>query len=158
MPLRRFVPAFLIVSLAACTRASTTSTDSEIKPARIASTGLRYGDCVEARARAAANPSLDVERLPAPVAMKPAPFAGYPKSALRKDGSATVKVDVVIDTLGRADMSTFKVVEVSHPWFERNVRGVIGKWTFTPAQLAGCKVARVYHFMATLQRGARPRK
>jgi hypothetical protein len=27
---------------------------------------------------------------------------------------------------------------------------VIPKWTFTPAVLAGCKVARVYHFMSSL--------
>lgn len=155
MTFRRTLLLPTILGLA-CAQPPASATDSEIKPARIASTGLRYGDCAEARARAAANPSLDVERIPAPVAMKPAPFAGYPKSALRKDGSATVKVDVVIDTLGHPDMRTFKAVEVSHPWFERNIRGVIAKWRFTPAELAGCKVARTYHFMATLRRGARP--
>jgi hypothetical protein len=117
--------------------------------ARIASP-LKRGDCVEARRRAALQPDLDVERIPAPVAMKPAPFRGVPESALRKDGSAEIKIDVVVDTVGRADMKTFKVVKVSNRWFTENVRGVIGKWTFTPALLAGCKVPRVYHFMASL--------
>ena len=82
--------------------------------------------------------------------MKPVPFQNVPETALRKDGSAEIKIDVVIDTLGRADMKTFKVVKVSNRWFTTNVRGVINKWTFTPALLAGCKVPRVYHFMSSL--------
>ena len=73
-----------------------------------------------------------------------------PYSALRKDGSAEVKIDVVIDTLGRADMKTFKVVKVSNKWFVENTRGFLARWRFSPAELAGCKVPRVYHFMASL--------
>ena len=99
-------------------------------------------------ARAADKPDLEVDRIPSPITMKPAALQKVPPTALRKDGSAVVKVDVVIDTLGKADMKTFKVVSVSHPWFATNVRSVIGKWTFSPAELAGCKVPRVYHFMA----------
>jgi hypothetical protein len=111
---------------------------------------LANGDCVEAWRRAALQPDLEVERIPAPVTMKPAPFQRVPESAFRKDGSAEIKIDVIVDTLGRADMKTFKVVKVSNRWFTDNVRGVIGKWSFTPALLAGCKVPRVYHFMSTL--------
>lgn len=142
----------LIAALAAACASSNPSptTSEEVRPPRLASTGISYGDCKEARIRAAAKPDLDVERVPAPVAMKPRPFVGFPRSALRRDGSATIKVDVVVDTLGHAQMSTFKVVEVSHPWFEKNIRTVLPKWRFTPAQLAGCKVPRVYHFMASL--------
>ena len=140
--------AALAVGCASFNRTPTTS--EEVKPPRVASTGVAYGDCREARIRAAAKPDLDVDRVPAPVAMKPRPFAGFPRAALRKDGSATIKIDVVIDTLGRAQMSTFTVVDVSHPWFEKNIRTVLPKWRFTPAQLAGCKVPRVYHFMASL--------
>ena len=138
------------VVFAACTHSSPSSGPSPETEtgARIAGP-LKYGDCDEARRRAALQPDLDVERLPAPVAMKPAPFHGMPESALRKDGSAEIKIDVIVDTLGRADMKTFKVVKVSNRWFIENVRGVIGKWTFTPALLAGCKVPRVYHFMSS---------
>jgi hypothetical protein len=81
--------------------------------------------------------------------MKPAPFRDMPASVLRKDGSAEIKIDVVIDTLGRADMKTFKVVKVSNRWFTENVRGFLGKWRFSPAELASCKVPRVYHLMVT---------
>jgi hypothetical protein len=66
---------------------------------------------------------------------------------------AVVKVDVLVDTLGRVDIKTFKVVEVSNPWFAENLRSVIPQWRFTPALLAGCKVRRVYKFSAT----AKPR-
>lgn len=134
--------------VAACAHAKQSGAESDVG-ARIMGP-LSDGDCVEARRRAAIHPDLEVARLPAPVAMKPAPFHGMPESALRKDGSAEVKIDVVIDTLGHADLKTFKVVKVSNKWFTDNVRGVIGKWTFTPAVLAGCKVARVYHFMSSV--------
>ena len=111
---------------------------------------LTPGDCVEARRRAALQSDLEVDRIPAPVTMRPVPFQEMPESALRKDGSAEIKIDVIIDTLGRADMRTFKVVKVSNKWFTDNVRGVIAKWKFTPALLADCKVARVYHFMSSV--------
>lgn len=59
------------------------------------------------------------------------------------------KVNVVVDTLGRADMKTFRVVEVSNSWFADNLKTVLRAWRFTPAVLAGCKVRRVYRFSAT---------
>ena len=141
--------ALAFVTLAACAHSSATPDLVPEKGARIAGP-LAYGDCDEARRRAALQPDLEVERIPAPVAMKPAPFQRMPESALRKDGSAEIKIDVIVDTLGRADMKTFKVVKVSNRWFTENVRGIIGKWTFTPALLAGCKVPRVYHFMSSV--------
>jgi hypothetical protein len=133
----------------ACAQSSHSSSSAPDVGARIAAP-LAEGDCVEARRRAALQPDLEVERIPAPIAMKPAPFQHTPETALRKDGSAEIKIDVIIDTLGRADLKTFKVVKVSNKWFVDNVHGVIGKWSFTPAVLAGCKVARIYHFMSTL--------
>jgi hypothetical protein len=107
------------------------------------------GDCAEATRRALERPDLVVDRIPAPVVAKPPALQRPPRSALRRDGSADVKVDVLIDTLGRADMRTFKVVSASSDWLARNVKSVIGKWTFSPAELAGCKVPRTYHFMAS---------
>ncbi|HKN67668.1 MAG TPA: hypothetical protein VJW73_15390 [Gemmatimonadaceae bacterium] len=133
----------------ACAHSSATPDPVPEQGARIAGP-LAYGDCVEARRRAALQADLEVDRLPAPVAMKPAPFERMPESALRKNGSAEIKIDVIVDTLGRADMKTFKVVKVSNKWFTENLRGVIGKWTFTPALLAGCKIPRVYHFMSSV--------
>lgn len=115
---------------------------------------VAQGDCAEAMRRALAKPDLTVDKLPAPVVAKPAALQKLPKGALRKDGSADVKIDVLIDTLGKADMKTFTVVNTSSKALVDNVRGVIPKWTFSPAELAGCKVPRVYHFDAS----AKPRK
>jgi hypothetical protein len=107
------------------------------------------GDCAEALRRAAAKPGLAVDRIPSPIVAKPAALQKVPRTALRKDGSADVKVDVLIDTLGRPDMKTFTVVTASNPWLVTNVKSVIAKWKFAPAELAGCRVPRVYHFMAS---------
>jgi outer membrane biosynthesis protein TonB len=131
--------------------------EPETRSASIASAGLKHGDCPEALRRAADKPDLDVDRLPAPAIQKPAPLQRVPLSALRRDGSAEVKVDVIIDTLGKADMTTFRIVKSSSPWLANNVRRVIGQWTFAPAELAGCKVPRVYHFMASTPARAQSR-
>ena len=141
--------ALAALAFAACAHSSATPNPVPEQGARIAGP-LAYGDCVEARRRAALQPDLEVDRLPTPVAMKPAPFDRMPESALRKNGSAEIKIDVIVDTLGRANLKTFKVVKVSNKWFTESLRGVIGKWTFTPAVLAGCKVPRVYHFMSSV--------
>ena len=143
--------ALAALVLTACAHSSATPDPVPEQGARIAGP-LAYGDCVEARRRAALQADLEVDRLPAPVAMKPAPFERMPESALRKNGSAEIKIDVLVDTLGRADMKTFKVVKVSNKWFTESVRGVIGKWTFAPELLAGCRVPRVYHFMSSVPR------
>lgn len=114
------------------------------------------GDCAEAMRRALVKPDLDVDRIPAPVVAKPAALQKLPKGALRKDGSAEVKVDVLIDTLGKADMKTFKVVTTSSRLLVDNVKSVIGKWKFSPAELAGCKIPRVFHFMASAPPRGKP--
>jgi outer membrane biosynthesis protein TonB len=142
--------AVAALCLVACSRQDPDLTPEPVVNARVApASELKFGDCLEARRRAAARPDLDVDRLPSPKAMKPPALQKVPTSALRRDGSAEVKIDVLVDTLGRADMKSFKVVTASHPWLADNVKDVIGKWRFTPAQLAGCKVARVYRFMAS---------
>jgi hypothetical protein len=148
------IAAGLLV-LAACAKSQPepeiVPTPEPVTNARVAPADqpLRPGDCVEARRRAAEKPDLAVDRIPAPVVAKPPALQKVPRSAFRKDGSSEIKIDVLIDTLGKADMKTFTPVAVSNAWFTQNVKGVIGKWTFSPAELAGCKVARTYHFMAS---------
>src|SRR5438046_1620138 len=99
------------------------------------------GDCVEARRRAAEKPDLDVDRLPSPIRQTPRPFLRMPpdvRSQVIRAG-ANLKVNVLVDTLGRADMKTFQVIETSHPWLAQNVKSILPRWTFSPARLAGCK-------------------
>ena len=160
---RRFLPLALLA--AACAAPSTPEPAPEAQPvfatdtlvgARIApdEVPVAPGDCAEAMRRALAKPDLTVDRIPSPIVQKPAPLQRVPRTALRKDGSADVKVDVLIDTLGKPVMKTFTVVAASSTWLVTNVKSVLPKWKFAPAELAGCKVPRIYHFMAS----APPRK
>ena len=136
--------------LAALTAACASSPEPDYRPVRVAGMAkpLAHGDCPEARRLAAEKPDLEVDRLPAPIAMKPPMLAKFPPDVIGPKG-AVIKADVIIDTLGRADMKTFRIVKSSHPWLSAHVKGVLPKWKYTPAELAGCKVARVYHFSAT---------
>jgi hypothetical protein len=94
---------------------------------------------------AVAKPDLDVDRVPTPVKLDPPPFKPpYPRGVLGKGGTMDIAIEVMVDTLGKADMSTFKVVKTSHPWFATRLKAAVSKWTFEPAVKAGCKVPRVY--------------
>jgi hypothetical protein len=147
----------LIALTAAC---ASSNSEPDMRPVRVAGMAkpLTFGDCPAARRLAAENPSLDVDRNPAPIAMKPAILqpGKIPPGVIGAKG-AVIKADVIIDTLGRADMTTFKIVESSHKWLTAEVRKAIPKWKYTPAELAGCKVARVYHFSATAPAAKKPR-
>jgi hypothetical protein len=144
MPRLRTTLPLLAALAAACASAP------ESRPVRVAGMAkpLAYGNCPEARRLAAEKPDLDVDRIPAPVVMKPPMLAKFPPNVVGPKG-AVIKADVIVDTLGRADMSTFTIVKSSHPWLSAHVKGVLPKWQFSPAELAGCKVPRVYHFSAT---------
>lgn len=90
--------------------------------------------CQLAREDAAADPHLDVERVPTPVKMDPPPIRRpVPRNVLRRDGSAAIRVEVLVDTLGRPDMATFAVLESSNVWFTTGAKAAIAKWTFEPA-------------------------
>jgi hypothetical protein len=118
--------------------------------------GVKYGDCAEALRRAVAQPDLDVDSLPAPVAYKPVPIdvTKMPRGVLSKTGYSEVRITVVVDTLGKADMKTFTVVTSTHPWLTQSVKTAVGKWSFHPAMLAGCKVPRAFKWGA--MSGTRP--
>lgn len=122
------------------------------QPVRIATptAPIKYGDCVEARRRAAEQANLPVDRLPAPRRLVPSPLPGKSMpEEVRTAKYNAVKITVLVDTLGRADMRTFEVVRTTHPWLASSVKSAVAKWKFEPAQLAGCKVPRVFEWGAT---------
>ena len=128
------------------------------QPVRIAPAmkPIAYGDCREALRRAAADVDLTVDRLPSPRAYVPAPLPSKSMPAeVRSAKYNAVKITVVVDTLGRADMKTFAVVRSTHPWLAASVKSAVAKWKFTPAELAGCRVPRQFEWGATS--GARSR-
>jgi len=140
-----------ILVLSACHRSSALKESPTQPRTATAVSAVSASKCVEARKRAAAKPDLDVDKLPSPIQRKPPAFQNMPpevKSEVDKKG-AVVKVDVIVDTLGRADMKTFKVVEATNPWLVDDLKTVLPAWRFSPARLGGCKVRRVYKFSMT---------
>src|SRR5689334_16003376 len=122
-----------------------TAPDPSVKPARMAAADPVV-TCGEWVGRAVADPQLGVERVPAPIALDPAPFPKrLPKGVLDKNGRGEVHVRVLVDTLGAADMKTFTVVKSSHPTLTKSVRTAVAKWKFTPAEVGGCKVPRNFN-------------
>lgn len=64
----------------------------------------------------------------------------YP-DRLRAEGiEGEVLVQFVVDTAGRADMRTFKVLKATHPEFIFAVRSVLPRYRFQPAETDGQKV------------------
>lgn len=106
---------------------------------------VKYGDCAEAVRRAVAKPDLEVDRLASPHASVPSAVSGKSMpAAVRRAKYNEVRITVLVDTLGKADMKTFTVVKTTHPWLASSFRTAVAKWTFEPAQLAGCKVPRLW--------------
>jgi hypothetical protein len=108
--------------------------------------------CYLVAIEAARHPSMDVDRAPDVVKYDPKPLlppkGGFPRGVIRRDGTTRVKVSVVVDTTGTADMATFTVVETTHPWLAANIKGLLPKWKFTPAVKNGCHVAGLWVFTA----------
>jgi hypothetical protein len=107
---------------------------------------IARGDCREAVRRAVANPSLEVERVATPLAMTPPAIDGrkMPKGVADRNGWFNVKFHVMVDTAGKADMKTFAIDTTSHAWLATSVRSAVAKWSFAPAEVAGCRVPRTY--------------
>ena len=146
----------LVLSLAALGAAACSSNHGpELvpdQPVRIAAgdAPIRQGDCVEARRRVSQKANAYVDRLPTPTRMVPSPLPVKTMPAeVRSAKYNAVKITVLVDTLGRADMKTFNVVTSTHPWLASSVKSAVAKWKFVPAELAGCKVPRQFEWSAT---------
>ncbi|HUR59676.1 MAG TPA: hypothetical protein VM029_18295, partial [Opitutaceae bacterium] len=107
---------------------------------------IARGDCREATKRAIANPNIDVEKVAAPLAMKPLPVdtRKAPRGVTDRNGWYKVSFHVLVDTAGKADMRSFVVDTTSHPWLATSVKSAVTQWKFAPAEVAGCKVPRNY--------------
>jgi hypothetical protein len=101
--------------------------------------------CYLTVAAAVKDPRLDVEQVPAPLKMDPPVFKPpYPRGVFGKGNAMDLEFEVLVDTLGKADLTTFTVVKASNPWFVTQAKKAVAKWTFTPAVKAGCRVPRFY--------------
>ena len=141
----------LALSLALLVAACAGAPEPEPAPVPVAAAPVTDG-CPTIVARFLTAPeTTSVTRVAEPVKMDPPPFKRpYPRGVIGRDGKASVAVAVLVDTLGRADMKTFKVVNTTHAWLGTSLRTAIAKWKFTPAEINGWKVPRTYHFGATV--------
>ena len=148
-------PRFVLFALVLAGCAGKAKAPAE-RNARLLSTN-EPTSCAEWVARAQAQPELDVDRVPSPLAYDPRPVPRrMPPGVAGPDGRAEVSIKVVVDTLGKADMRTFQVVKSTHPSLTNSVRGAVAKWKFSPAVVHGCKVPRVFKWSATAGGGAKP--
>jgi hypothetical protein len=137
----------LVLATLACS-GGRAARDASMKPVRMAPADPVVA-CDEWVRRAVADPEIAVQRVPEPVAFEPAPIPKrLPKGVLGKDGTAEVRIRVLVDTLGTADMKTFTVVKSTHPTLTRSVRAAVAKWKFVPAEVSGCKVPRNFNWAA----------
>jgi protein TonB len=67
----------------------------------------------------------------------------YPEMLKNAGVEGQVDVQFVIDTTGRADVSTFKVLKSTHPQFTEAVHKALPKMRFFPAEVGGKKVKQL---------------
>lgn len=80
---------------------------------------------------------LEVEK---PVTVTRNVFPRYPDDLKKEGVQGDVVVHFVVDTTGRADMSTFRVVRTADLRFVESVRRAVALMSFQPAEIAGHKV------------------
>lgn len=84
---------------------------------------------------------FQVDRPARPSSDNPAPV--YPPSLRAAGIVGAAVVQFVVDTAGRVDMSTFKVLASDHDLFTTAVREQLPAWRFTPAEKGGHHVPQV---------------
>jgi protein TonB len=84
------------------------------------------------------------EQVDKPVVMLPgSPSPTYPE-ALRAAGvNGTVLVEFVVDTLGRVESGTGRVISADHEQFALSARAVLSRLRFLPAHAQGRKVRQL---------------
>jgi periplasmic protein TonB len=71
------------------------------------------------------------------------PSPRYPDVLRESNVEGEVLAQFVVDTSGRADMKTFKVLKSSHDLFTASVRSVLPSMKFYPAEVGGRKVKQL---------------
>jgi TonB family protein len=71
------------------------------------------------------------------------PAAKYPDLLRQAGVDGEVLIQFVVDTTGRADMRTFKVLKSTHDLFTASVRASLPNMTFYPAEVGGKKVKQL---------------
>ena len=84
---------------------------------------------------------FQVEKQVAPMPGNPTPR--YPDMLRSANVEGEVLAQFVVDTTGRADMNTFKVLKETHTQFTQAVRSALPNMKFYPAEVGGRKVKQL---------------
>jgi protein TonB len=71
------------------------------------------------------------------------PIPRYPSLLESSRVEGTVLVQFVVDTLGNAEMRSFKVLQSSNELFAQSLQSTLRRWRFYPAEAGGRKVKQV---------------
>lgn len=71
------------------------------------------------------------------------PNPKYPSMLESSRVEGNVLAQFVVDTTGRADMSTFKILQASNELFGSSLKSVLPSWRFFPAEAGGHKVKQI---------------
>jgi protein TonB len=71
------------------------------------------------------------------------PVPKYPSLLESSRVEGTLLVQFIVDTLGTADMTSFKVLESTNDLFAESLRATLPRWRFYPAEAGGRKVRQV---------------
>jgi len=71
------------------------------------------------------------------------PNPKYPSMLESSRVEGSVLAQFVVDTSGRADMSTFKILQASNELFGSSLKSVLPSWRFYPAEAGGHKVKQI---------------
>jgi periplasmic protein TonB len=95
---------------------------------------------------------FQVEKQVAPASGNPNPR--YPDFLRTANVEGEVLAQFVVDTTGRAEMSSLKILKSTHDMFANSVRSVLPQWRFLPAEVGGRKVRQLVQmpFNFTLSR------
>lgn len=120
------------------------ATDDEIARGPIASpNGSRSGSGGLGRAPEGVLEERYVDRAPRILGTPIQP--AFPTSLRERGIGGHVAVQFVVDTLGRAEPGSMRVVEASDPQFAQSVRAVLPRYRFSPGEVGGQKVRTLVH-------------
>jgi len=114
----------------------------------ITSDNLRIGPAVTPGEPAAGPPgapigtgeAMDVRVVDKPPRVLRSENPRFPEALRARGQNGRIVVQFVVDTLGRAEMSEFKVVDATDAQLADAVRAVLPRFRFTPGEAAGRKV------------------
>jgi TonB family protein len=91
------------------------------------------------------NPVYSEDQVERRISMGPVrgPALRYPLRLKQRGIEGAVLAEFVVDTTGRAEMDTFKVLRSSDEQFTQAVRATVAELIFTPAELKGRKVRQL---------------